>query len=149
MLDRPITNYYAVRDGTDWSSPFVTHAGPKVMLANRWSGSGGDCFPFLFQQRKLGPVIGTRTWGGLIGMTGCPTLLDGGTITVPTFSVYDREGKWIIEGHGADPDMPVIDDPALLAKGTDPQLERAITEIQASIQKTPPPKPIRPSYNAR
>ena len=149
LLDRPIMNYYAVRDGTDWSSPFVTHAGPKVMLANRWSGSGGDCFPFLFQQKKLGPVIGTRTWGGLIGMTGCPTLLDGGTITVPTFSVYDREGKWIIEGHGVDPDMPVIDDPALLAKGTDPQLERAISEIEASIQKTPPPKPIRPPYNAR
>ena len=59
------------------------------MLANGWSGSGGDCFPWLFQQNKLGPIIGTRTWGGLIGMTGCPPLIDGGSVTVPTFSIYD------------------------------------------------------------
>ncbi len=149
LLDRPVTNYYAVRDGTDWSSPFITHGGPKVMLANRWSGSGGDCFPFLFQQKKLGPVIGTRTWGGLIGMTGCPTLVDGGSVTVPTFSVFDKAGKWIIEGHGVEPDIAVDDDPAKLAKGTDPQLERAISEIKTAIQKTPPARAPRPAYNAR
>ena len=149
LLNRPVTNYYAVRDGRDWSSPFVTTDGPKVMLANGWSGSGGDCFPFLFQQKKLGPVIGTRTWGGLIGMTGCPPLTDGGKVTVPTFAIYDTSGKWIIEGTGVKPDIEVIDDPALIAKGTDPQLERGIQEILAQLAKSPPKRPAKPGYTDR
>jgi hypothetical protein len=78
-----VTNYWGVRDGKDWTTPFVPTAQGKVMLANRWSGSGGDCFPWLFQKHKMGPVVGTRTWGGLIGMTGCPQLVDGGSVTVP------------------------------------------------------------------
>jgi len=149
LLNRPVTNYWGVRDGKDWQTPFVAHSGPKVMLANRWSGSGGDCFPWLFQQNKLGPVIGTRTWGGLIGMTGCPPLVDGGSVTVPTFSIYDSKGKWIIEGFGVKPDIEVIDDPALLAKGTDPQLERSITEILALLAKNPPRLPAKPPYTDR
>jgi tricorn protease-like protein/C-terminal processing protease CtpA/Prc len=149
LLRRPSTNFWGVRDGKDWSTPFVPSPAVRVMLANRWSGSGGDCFPWLFQQNKLGPVIGTRTWGGLIGMTGCPPLVDGGSVTVPTFSIYDKDGKWIIEGHGVDPDIPVVDDPAILAKGTDPQLERAITEIKAGLEKNPPKRPARPAYNDR
>ena len=149
LLKRPPTNYWGVRDGTNWSTPFVPSPTVRVMLANRWSGSGGDCFPWLFQQNKLGPVIGTRTWGGLIGMTGCPSLIDGGTVTVPTFSIYDQNGKWIIEGHGVDPDIPVVDDPAQLAKGIDPQLERAITEIKTELDKNPPTRPPRPAYNDR
>lgn len=149
LLKRPATNYWGVRDGTNWSTPFVPSPNVKVMLANRWSGSGGDCFPWLFQQNKLGPVIGTRTWGGLIGMTGCPSLVDGGTVTVPTFSIYDQSGKWIIEGHGVDPDIPIVDDPAQLAKGIDPQLERAIVEIKAGLEKNPPNRPARPAYNDR
>jgi tricorn protease len=149
LLNRPVTNYWGVRDGRDWQTPFVAHTGPKVMLANRWSGSGGDCFPWLFQQNKLGPVIGTRTWGGLIGMTGCPPLVDGGSVTVPTFSIYDKSGKWIIEGYGVKPDIEVIDDPALLAKGTDPQLERAIAEIRTMLEKNPPRHPSKPGYTDR
>jgi tricorn protease len=149
LLNRPVTNYWGVRDGRDWSTPFVASPSAKVMLANRWSGSGGDCFPWLFQQHKLGPVIGTRTWGGLIGMTGCPPLVDGGTVTVPTFSIYDTDGKWIIEGSGVKPDIEVIDDPALLAKGTDPQLERAITEVLAQLAKNPPKHPAKPGYTDR
>lgn len=149
LLSRPATNFWGVRDGKDWSTPFVPSPPVKVMLANRWSGSGGDCFPWLFQQNKLGPVIGTRTWGGLIGMTGCPPLVDGGSVTVPTFSIYDQNGKWIIEGHGVDPDIPVIDDPAQLAKGIDPQLERAIIEIKTGLEKTPPKRPLKPAYNDR
>jgi len=149
LLKRPPTNYWAVRDGTDWTTPFVPSPTVRVMLANRWSGSGGDCFPWLFQQNKLGPVIGTRTWGGLIGMTGCPPLIDGGSVTVPTFGIYDKDGKWIIEGHGVDPDIPVVDDPAQLAKGVDPQLERAITEIKDGLAKTPPARPAKPAYSDR
>jgi tricorn protease len=103
----------------------------------------------LFQQNKLGPVIGTRTWGGLIGMTGCPPLVDGGSVTVPTFSIYDKTGKWIIEGYGVKPDIEVIDDPALLAKGTDPQLDRAIKEILDQLAKNPPKRPMKPGYTDR
>ena len=149
LLNRPVTNYWGVRDGRDWSTPFVAGPSVKVMLANRWSGSGGDCFPWLFQQNKLGPVIGTRTWGGLIGMTGCPPLVDGGSVTVPTFSIYDTNGKWIIEGYGVKPDIEVIDDPALLAKGTDPQLERGIKEVLDQLTKNPPRMPAKPGYTDR
>ena len=149
LLNRPVMNYYAVRDGRDWTTPFVTADGPKVMLTNGWSGSGGDCFPFLFQQKKLGPVIGTRTWGGLIGMTGCPPLSDGGKVTVPTFAIYDTNGKWIIEGTGVKPDIEVLDDPALIAKGGDPQLERGIQEILEQLAKNPPKRATKPGYTDR
>ena len=149
LLNRPIMARWGVRDGRDWTTPFVPVPQAKVMLANRWSGSGGDCFPWLFQQKKLGPVIGTRTWGGLIGMTGCPSLIDGGSVTVPTFSIYDNSGKWIIEGHGVDPDIAVIDDPAALAKGIDPQLERSISEINTMLEKNPVVAPKKPTYQDR
>lgn len=149
LLNRPVTHYWGVRDGTDWSNPFVAAQGPKVMLANRWSGSGGDCFPWLFQKHQLGPVIGTRTWGGLIGMTGCPPLIDGGTITVPTFGIYEPGKGWIIEGEGVTPDIEVLDDPSSLAKGIDPQLERAILEIQRQLQANPIAPVQKPPYPNR
>jgi tricorn protease len=149
LLGRSVLNYYGVRDGRDWTTPFVEHQGPKVMLANGWSGSGGDCFPFLFREKKLGPIIGQRTWGGLIGMTGAPGLIDGGSVTVPTFGIYDTAGKWIIEGRGVDPDIAVLDDPAELAQGRDPQLERAIAEVQKSLLANPPQPPKKPAYPIR
>ncbi len=149
LLARKVSNYYAVRDGRDWQSPSIAHTGPKAMLTNGWSGSGGDCFPFLFRQMQLGPLIGTRTWGGLIGMTGAPRLVDGGEVTVPTFSIYDRTGKWIIEGYGVDPDITVPEDPAQLAKGRDPQLERAIEEVQKALKANPPRPPTKPAYPKR
>ncbi len=149
LLARKVTNYWGVRDGHDWQTPTIAHDGPKAMLANGWSGSGGDCFPWLFRENKLGPVIGTRTWGGLIGMTGAPPLIDGGRITVPTFGIYDREGNWIIEGHGVDPDIEVIDDPAALSRGEDPQLERAVAEILKSLDDKPRAVPKKPVYPNR
>ncbi len=149
LLARKVSNYYAVRDGRDWQSPAIAHSGPKAMLANGWSGSGGDCFPFLFKQMGLGPLIGTRTWGGLIGMTGAPRLIDGGEVTVPTFSIYDRTGKWIIEGYGVAPDIAVPENPAELARGHDAQLERAIAEVQKLLREKPPAAPGRPAYPQR
>jgi tricorn protease len=149
LLNRPLRNYYGVRDGKDWTCPTVAHFGPKAMLVNGWSGSGGDCFPFLFKDSKLGPVIGMRTWGGLIGITGVPGLVDGGSVTVPSFGIYSREGKWIIEGYGVDPDIEVVDDPGLMAKGGDPQLERAVAEVLKSIKDTPPPNCPKPPYPNR
>jgi tricorn protease len=148
LLNRPILAYWAVRDGEDWQWPPVAHRGPKVMLINGWSGSGGDAFPFYFREAGLGPLIGTRTWGGLIGLSGSPGLVDGGNVTVPTFRMYDVRGKWFAEGHGVDPDIPVDEDPSQLAKGVDPQLERAIQEVMARV-KTQKPAAPRPPYERR
>lgn len=149
MLGRKIVNYWGVRDGKDWPWPPTAHHGAMAMLINGWSGSGGDCFPFYFQKAGLGPLVGQRTWGGLIGMTGSPPLLDGGSVTVPTFGIYDTDGKWIIEGYGVDPDVPVIDDPGLMAKGRDPQLEQAIEEVLRQLQRNPPQEPKKPRYPNR
>ena len=96
------------------------------MLINGLAGSGGDMFPALFKQYGLGKLIGTRTWGGLVGITGSPSLIDGASVTVPSFAYYRTDGNWGIEGHGVDPDIEVIDDPALMVDGGDPQLDRAI-----------------------
>ena len=87
------------------------------MLINGWSGSGGDAFPFYFREAKLGPLIGTRTWGGLIGISGAPALVDGGGLTVPTFRMFDVRGSWFAEGHGVDPDIPVDEDPRATGQG--------------------------------
>ncbi len=149
LLKRPALAFWAVRDGRDWQWPPVGHFGPKAMLINGWSGSGGDAFPDYFRKAGLGPLIGTRTWGGLIGMSGIPSLIDGGVVTVPTFRMYDPDGKWFKEGHGVDPDIEVKEDPALLAKGTDPQLQRAVDEVLKMIEKQGPAEPPRPAYEDR
>ncbi len=149
LLGRKATVFWGVRDGHDWQTPQIAHNGPKAILANAWSGSGGDCFAWLFKKSGLGPFIGQRTWGGLIGMTGAPQFVDGGHVTVPTFSIYDPTGNWIIEGHGVDPDIAVVDDPAQLAKGIDPQLERAIQEVVKQLDANPPANPKRPRYPNR
>jgi tricorn protease len=149
LLNRKPLAYWAVRDGKRWQWPPTAHFGPKVMLINGWSGSGGDAFPDYFRKAGLGPLIGTRTWGGLIGITGAPALIDGGNVTVPTFRMYDPDGKWFKEGHGVDPDIEVIDDPSKLAKGVDPQLEKAVQEILKTLEKNPYKEPKQPAYEKR
>ncbi len=144
LLNRPQTNAWARRDGMDWPWPPDSHQGPKCMLINGLAGSGGDMFPWLFKHHKIGPLIGTRTWGGLVGISGNPDFIDGGGITVPTFGFYENDGTWGVEGHGTDPDIEVIDDPALMVKGGDPQLDRAIAEMLRAIQERPWQKPTRP-----
>jgi tricorn protease len=148
LLHRPILSYWAVRDAHPQQWPPVAHAGAQVMLINGWSGSGGDAFPFYFREAGLGPLIGSRTWGGLIGVSGAPSLVDGGGITVPTFRMFDTNGNWFAEGHGVEPDIKVDEDPTALAKGADPQLDRAIKEVLDRIAKQPP-KPSRPAYEKR
>jgi tricorn protease len=130
MLNRTPLAYWAIRDGKSWPWPPNANFGPKVMLINGWSGSGGDAFPDYFRKKGLGPLIGERTWGGLIGVSGCPTLIDGGGITVPTFRMYNPDGTWFKEGHGVEPDIEVREYLGAMAKGIDPQLERAISEIK-------------------
>ncbi|HEX5219865.1 MAG TPA: PDZ domain-containing protein, partial [Verrucomicrobiae bacterium] len=149
LMNRPLLNYWGVRDGKDWPWPPVANFGPKAMLINGWSGSGGDCFPYYFKEAKLGPLIGQRTWGGLIGMTGSPGLIDGGTVSVPTFGIYNKSSEWIIESYGVDPDIDVVDDPGEMARGTDPQLERAIFEVTKAIKQNPPPDIKKPKYPDR
>jgi tricorn protease len=149
LLNRPPLAFWAVRDGTDWAWPPIAHFGPKVMLINAWSGSGGDAFPDYFRKAGVGPLIGTRTWGGLIGVSGAPPLIDGGGVTVPTFRMYDPDGGWFREGHGVDPDIEVPEDPTALARGSEPQLERAIQEVLLLIQTNPPARPVRPPYEDR
>jgi tricorn protease len=148
LLNRPILAYWAVRDGGSQQWPPVAHRGPQVMLINGWSGSGGDAFPTYFREAGLGPLIGTRTWGGLIGISGAPALADGGGVTVPTFRMYDPKGQWFAEGHGVEPDIVVDDDPAQIAAGKDPQLARAIKEVTERAAKAPK-APARPPYEKR
>jgi len=149
LLNRPLYNYWGVRDGKDWQWPPVAHVGPTVMLINGWSGSGGDAFPLYFKQAGVGPLIGTRTWGGLIGISGVPSLVDGGTVSVPTFGIYSTDGRWIVEGHGVEPDIEVVDDPSLMQNGGDPQLERAIREVLQRLEEDPPRPPAKPAYPDR
>jgi tricorn protease len=137
LLNRKPLAFWAVRDGKTWQHPVVGNFGPKAMLINGWSGSGGDAFPDYFRKAGLGPLIGSRTWGGLIGITGNPALIDGGTITVPTFRMYNPDGTWFKEGHGVDPDIAVPEDPGQLARGTDVQLERAIQEVVKQLKDHP------------
>ena len=117
------------------------------MLINGSAGSGGDAFPYQFRQSGLGKLIGMRTWGGLVGISGNPGLIDGGAITVPRFAFYETDGTWGVEGHGVEPDIEVVDDPALMADGGDPQLDKAIEVMLEEIERfdfTPTPRPASP-----
>ncbi|MHA4808084.1 S41 family peptidase [Flavitalea flava] len=149
MLNRPPLAFWATRDGVAWQWPPAGNFGPKVMLINGWSGSGGDAFPDYFRKAGLGPLIGTRTWGGLIGISGAPGLIDGGNITVPTFRMFNADGTWFKEGHGVDPDISVPEDITQGAQGKDNQLERAITEINEQLKKKGFTAPARPAPEVR
>ncbi len=150
LLDREPLAFWAVRDGKDWAWPPAGNFGAKVMLINGFSGSGGDAFPDYFRKRNLGPLIGTRTWGGLIGISGAPNLIDNGGITMPTFRMYDPDGQWFKEGHGVDPDMEVVENFQQLANGTDVQLEAGIQEAIKLLNSGKTfKKPARPAYEKR
>jgi tricorn protease len=149
LLSRKPLAFWATRDGIGFSSPQSANFGPKVMLINGWSGSGGDAFPDFFRKTGLGPLIGTRTWGGLIGISGVPGLIDGGTITVPTFRMYNPDGTWFKEGHGVDPDIAVPENLTAAAHGKDAQLERAISEINELLKQKGFTQPARPAAEIR
>ena len=155
LLNRPVLNYWARRYGKDTSTPNDAHHGPKCMLINGLAGSGGDCFPFYFRRVGLGKLIGTRTWGGLVGISGNPGLIDGGHVTVPRFAFYETDGTWGIEGHGVDPDIVVLDDPSKMVDGGDPQLDAAIEHMLEEIELHPykpvphPPAPDRTGIGIR
>jgi tricorn protease len=126
LLNRPSTNSWAVRAGRAFWWPPDSTQGPKCMLINQRAGSGGDAFPYYFRQAGLGPLIGVRTWGGLVGISDLPPMLDGASVSVPSFAFYENDGTWGVEGYGVAPDIEVVEDPAKMQNGEDPQLEKAI-----------------------
>ncbi len=138
LLDRPLLNYWVRRGTGAEPTPGFSHQGPKVCLINGYSSSGGDAFPYYFRKRGLGKLIGTRTWGGLIGLSGNPGLADGGSVSVPTFRFLDTEGAWAVEGVGVAPDFEVVDRPDLVAAGRDPSLEKAIEVLLEELKANPP-----------
>ena len=144
LLNRPLLNYWVVRGGHATSTPGFVATGPKVTLMNGQAGSGGDAFPYYFKKMGMGPLIGETTWGGLIGISGSPALIDGGTLTVPTFRFLTAEGEWAVEAEGVAPDIPVLDRPDALAKGQDPSLEKGIEVLMQELQKSPPKKLVVP-----
>jgi tricorn protease len=123
--------------------------GPKVMIVNESAGSGGDALPYYFKQRGIGPVVGTRTWGGLVGTLGLPATIDGGGITAPDLAFYDLEGRWAVENEGVEPTIEVENTPAAVIAGRDPQLERAVQEALRLLRENPvelkaePAAPVR------
>jgi tricorn protease len=147
FLSRKLLSSVATRDGGDEVEPQGAIFGPKVMLINEFAGSGGDAMPWYFRRAGVGKLIGKRTWGGLVGRAGAPQLMDGGIVTAPSSAVWDPEqSQWIAENVGVTPDIEVEHDPEVVRRGHDPQLERAVQEILAELQRQPPKKLTRPTY---
>jgi tricorn protease len=138
------TNFGRVRDDAG-TYPSVVFTGPMVCLVNETSASDGDIFPYMFRKAGLGPLIGKRTWGGVVGISNRGPLLDGGNALVPQSGLASPDGQWVIEGHGVDPDIVVENDPASFAAGHDLQLERGITEVQKLMQTKIAKLPGRPA----
>ena len=151
VLARKLQGYFNSRanDHKPFTTPMAGLWGPKVMIVNERAGSGGDLMPFLFRQAKVGPLVGTRTWGGLVGTWDTPPFIDGGRMVAPRGGFYDVDGKWAVEGEGIAPDIEVHQDPAKVAKGEDPQLEKSVQvaldllKTQGVTLKPEPPAPIR------
>jgi len=144
MLNRKTQSYWHRNGLQPMKYHNIAHNGPKAMLINGYSSSGGDAFPHFFRQRELGKLIGTRTWGGLVGISGNASLVDGGYIAVPRFGIFE-DNEWIIEGIGVYPDIEVIDRPELTAKGIDPSIEKAVEVLLEELEKNPVKDPVIPA----
>lgn len=145
-LRRPVMSRVMSREGEGYSEPVESIYGPKVMIINQFAGSGGDAMPWYFRKTGIGPLVGVRTWGGLIGIGGYPSLMDGGRVTAPRWAIYGLNGEWEVENHGIAPDIEVEQDPKLVREGHDPQLERAVEEAMDLLKKNPPKQYVRPPY---
>jgi tricorn protease len=150
MLDQPPLNYYGERySANNWPVPARAHQGPKCVLINHLVISAGENFSYYFRKLGIGKLVGTRTWGGLVGLNGNPALIDGGYVNIPNAPFFSDEGAWLIENHGIEPDIEVIDDPALMADGHDPQLEAAVGLMLDEIRRNTLEPPRRPPYPNR
>ena len=146
VMNRRIESYWAPRYGAIEHTPNAAIYGPKVMIANEVSGSGGDALPWLFKQAKLGTLVGKRTWGGLVGIGPIPVLMDGGHVTSPSVAFFSPKGEWDVENHGVDPDVVVEQDPKAVSEGHDPQLETAVSIALKDLAQNPIAHPERPAY---
>ena len=146
MLKRPLRNCAISREGEKFCSPLAQIYGPKTMIINEMSGSGGDALPWMFRQDGVGPLVGTRTWGGLVGIWNYPPLMDGGFVTAPRGAIYGLHGQWEVENVGIAPDIEVENDPASVAAGHDPQLEKAVEVTLEALKKNPVVLPDHPPY---
>jgi tricorn protease len=146
VMGRHLESYWSPRYGQIEHSPNAAIYGPKVMIANEYSGSGGDALPWLFKQARLGTLVGKRTWGGLVGIGEIPVLMDGGHVTSPSVAFFSPKGVWDVENHGVDPDVVVDQDPKAVSEGHDPQLEKAVSIALQNLEEHPLIQPERPAY---
>ncbi len=149
LLARTPLNYWKRRGLDPAPTPLVSHDGPKAMLINGLSSSGGDAFPYYFKKLKLGQLIGTRTWGGLIGISGNPGLADGGSVLAATFRFMSTDGQWAVENEGVSPDIEVIDRPEQIAAGKDPSIEKAVEVLLGQLPASTKPRLQAPPAPAK
>lgn len=151
-MAKPLMNYWSTRDGEDFTTPVGAIYGPKVMIINEYSSSGGDLLPWLFRENKLGSLVGRRTWGGLVGIYGYPTLIDGGQVTAPRVAFRNLQGELDVENKGVPPDVDVDLDPQIWRSGRDPQLQKAVEVAMAELKRNPTRKPANgpfPNYQTK
>ena len=142
-LRLPLLNYWTSRDSPDDTTPQGLF-GPKVMIVNGYAGSGGDALPWYFRRAGIGPLIGKRTWGGLVGIGSYPGLIDGGSITAPNFAFWSPDGKWDVENHGTDPDVEnSIPKPGVRAGSS---IGKTVQVALETLEKNPPPRHKKPAY---
>nr|MDQ5873588.1 PDZ domain-containing protein [Acidobacteriota bacterium] len=146
VVSKKLIAYWAMRYGPDMKTPSASIQGPRVLIADETAGSGGDLLPWMWRKFEVGPIVGTRTWGGLVGILGYPPLMDGGVITAPNLAFYDPDKGWAVENEGVAPDIEVEMTPADVIAGRDPQLERAIAIVMDGLKKSPPVQAKRPAY---
>jgi tricorn protease len=155
VLQRDFDGYFnnVAGDRVPFTSPAAGIWGPKVMIINEMAGSGGDLMPYMFRRRKIGPLVGTRTWGGLVHTADTPPFIDGGTMIAPRGGFFTRDGKWAVENEGVGPDVEVENWPKDVLAGRDPQLERAVEEALKRLKEAPPDRrrtePPPPTWGRR
>jgi tricorn protease len=155
LVGRQMDGYFnnPVGERYPFSSPAAGIFGPKVMIINEMAGSGGDLMPYMFQRRKIGPLVGKRTWGGLVGTWDTPAFVDGGAMIAPRGGFFDLNGKWAVENVGTSPDIDVENWPKDAIAGHDPQLERAVAEAMRMEREHPVTRathePPSPTWGAR
>jgi len=147
-LHKDILAYWTRRYSHDQTDPAIVTNAHLVCLTNRQAGSGGDMLPMEFQMMKMGPVIGTRTWGGLVGVSMWIGLVDGGGMSAPDYRIYDPDGRWIVENEGVTPDIEIDLDPVEMSKGEDAQLLKGIEVLMKKIEEDPRPWPKHENFKA-
>jgi len=147
MMGAPLLNLWAQRNLDIYTQPAVVHTGPKAMLINGQSSSGGDAIPYYFRTLGLGPLIGELTWGGLVGYSGNPGFVDGGGVIAPRFGFIDNEGNWSVEAEGVGPDagFEVLDRPEAVAAGRELMIERAVEFLLQELENPQYRRPEKPS----